>query len=93
MHTLICNNVLHLHVFLALTQLYIINFTCWEPWSESLDGQPVNWPVAVKPERQVCKAMSRVTRQAVDADRVKCEIIFLFFITFFIGYVFLIYIY
>jgi hypothetical protein len=51
----------------------------------------VNWPVAEKPEPQVCKTMVRGTRQAVDADRVQCEINILFiFIKFFIDFVFLI---
>jgi hypothetical protein len=89
MYTFICNNFLHL--FLTVTQLYFINFTCGEPGSRSLDGQPVNWPVAVKPERQVCKTLARGTRQVVDGVRVKWAIYILFiFINFFINFVFLI---
>jgi hypothetical protein len=53
----------------------------------------VNWPVAVNPERQVCKTTARGTRQAVDSDQVQCEInISFIFIEIFIDFVFLIYV-
>jgi hypothetical protein len=46
----------------------------------SLDGQPVNWTVAVKTERQVCKSLALRTGQAMDAVPVQWAInIFIYF--------------